>query len=350
MNKTIILILLVSLSLSACVQKPKPTPNIPKPTSNIPSCINNKNTKETEALIKRFQEEIGPGVYWNDFDKVIPTIEKPYTGTAILQLSNKYNRTTFAKVENYRTGAKNELETTGRNPSEARKKLLYATELAEKTIKSKEREIKAIKDAECTFNNSYRSKSVSKQLAFEVEVFKGLINVTIPNLITEVNKGEEYQQIVLKRKNAEIKQKQIASDKVKNRRASYLANKGTVYKDSKIVIKLIDYTNSTLFISIKNIQKNKILKTNFTKCTLVDTKFGGTECVFVVNGLTLNDQYGNHFRLYASEDRKIYPQEVVIFKFRGDRALDTSNLIFNIPAYTIGTEKNVNLRFPAKTY
>jgi len=332
--------MLLSLILNACAQQKE---SVSPPLS----CINNENQKETDILIKRFQKMIGPKVYWNDFDKVIPTNENPYTGLAVLQLSSKYHSSTFARFINYPT---NELETTGRDPNKARENLSNATKLGEIILKSKEREIKAIHDVECSFNNKYRTESALKRLAFEIKVFKGLINVTIPSLITEVNKGEEYQQIASQSKNIKIQQKQIAKDRVKQRQASYLAEKEAVYKDTRLVIQLIDYYNSTLFISVKNIQENKIIETNFTKCTYIETKFGGTECIFVVNGLTLKDQYGNDFNLYATDDIKLHPQETSVFKFRGERALDSSILNFHIPAYSFGSAKDANLKFPANIH
>jgi len=347
MNKKIALAMLVSLMLSACAQQKKLV-------SSIPNCINNENMKETEILIKRFQKMIGPKVSWYDFDKVIPTRKEPFTGHAILGLKHKYHSTTFARVRNYRT---NEIETTGRDPNKARDILSDAIELGGSIIKSKEREIKAIKDVECSFNDKYRTVKASKRLAFEIEVFKGLINVTIPNLIIQVNKGEEYQQLVYQRNNIKIQQKnikiqqnKIARDRVKQRQASYLAEREAVYKDTRLVIQLIDYTNSTLFISIKNIHKNKIIETHFNKCTYIETKFGGTECVLVVNGLTLKDQYKNHFRLSPTRDIKIHPQEVSVFKFRAERVLDSSNLNFHIPAYSIGSAEDVDLKFPANIH
>lgn len=340
MNKMIFPAIFLLLMLSSCAHQSKPV-------SDISTCLNNEGLLETQKLLTRFKNVIGPNVFWNDFDKVIPTNKKPYTGLSLTQLKHKYHSTKFARVIDYRT---NLVEATRRDPSKARKELSIATELGENIIKSKTKYVQAIKGQECSFNNKYRTKTVLKDLAFEIEVFKGIINVTIPALLMEVTKGEEHQAIAFKRENEEAKQKKIAKVKIKQRQASYLAEKEGVYNGKKFVIQLLDYTNSTVFISVKNTQENIIMETYLTKCVFVETKFGGTECFSVVNGLTLKDQYGNDYQLYGGKDQKIHPNEVFVFKFKGDRALDSSILSFHIPAETIGSSEDINLKFPAKAY
>tara|TARA_R110001583_G_scaffold191096_1_gene355938 strand:+ start:244 stop:447 length:204 start_codon:yes stop_codon:yes gene_type:complete len=64
---------------------------------------------------------------------------------------------------------------------------------------------------------------------------------------------------------------------------------------------------------------------------------------------TLKEQYGNYSKLYPTEDMKIYSQEFSLLKFRRERALDTSNLSFHVPVYSIGTTEGVNLIFPVYT-
>lgn len=228
----------------------------------------------------------------------------------------------------------------------ARDLMYQVKDNSQKLLEMKRDELKKYNDQLCTM--PYGISTIEK----EISILESALNPQsgIFFVISEDIDNSKRLYLKIKKKNeAEIAEKIMKENTDINRKKSYLSLKSGKYQIENALIQVEDFKGSTLTLSVKNISKNKIIRTNFSYCEITVNELGGEECLWLSNGLKAIDQYENKYVIYGhhSQNLKIHPNEKKVIKIGMERPLTSSMLTLKIPRTSLGSSENITLKFPA---
>jgi hypothetical protein len=228
----------------------------------------------------------------------------------------------------------------------ARELLSKVEEKSQKLLEMKSDELKKYNYHLCRM--PYGSSTIKK----EISTLEGALNPqsgVFSTISEDIDNSERLFLKIQKKNEAEIAEKRMKEKAGINRKKSYLSLKSGKYQVENALVQVEDFKGSTLTLSVKNISKNKIIKTNFSRCKITVNELGGEECLWLSNGLKAIDQYENKYVIYGhySQNLTIHPNEKKVIKIGMERPLTSSMLTLKIPRSGLGSSENITLKFPA---
>jgi sugar-specific transcriptional regulator TrmB len=228
----------------------------------------------------------------------------------------------------------------------ARALLSRVEKKSQQLLKMKSSELEKYNDNLCRMPRG--SSTIEKEISTLVGIFNPQSGV-FSNIREYIDNSERIIQKTQMINEALMAEKRTEAEADFDRKKSYLSLKSGRYKVENALIQVEDFKDSTLSLSVENISKNKIIKSNFSRCKTIVNKLGGEECLWLSNGLKAIDQYKNEFLVYGhySQNIIIHPNEKKMITIRMEKPLISSMLTLMIPSTVLGINENITLNFPA---